>query len=136
LLNSQISNVGAQVEILSLPKVSADRTQLVQLFENLIGNAIKYCKEGVPKVLVEAHLDGAHWRFTITDNGIGIAAEFRERIFGIFQRLHTQDEYDGTGIGLAICKRIVERHGGEIGVDPAPGGGSVFWFTLPVEQGA
>jgi PAS domain S-box-containing protein len=130
-LHQQISAAGAEVEALLLPTVTADRMQLVQLFQNLIGNAIKFCKVGIPRVRIEARRDGSQWRFTITDNGIGIAPEFRERIFVMFQRLHTRDEYTGTGLGLAICKRIVEGHGGEIGVDEAPGGGSVFWFTLP-----
>jgi PAS domain S-box-containing protein len=133
LLDSKISSTGAQIEVLPLPTIAADRTQLLQMFQNLIGNAIKFCKEGVPRVRIEAGRDGAHWRFTITDNGIGIADEYRARVFEMFQRLHTQNEYDGTGIGLAICKRIIQRHGGEIGVDAAPGGGSIFWFTFPAE---
>jgi PAS domain S-box-containing protein len=135
LLHNRIVNAGAEIEVASLPAVLADRTQLEQLLENLIGNAIKYCREDVPRVRIEARRDGAQWRFTITDNGIGIDHEFRERIFVMFQRLHTRDEFEGTGLGLAICKRIVQRHGGQIGVDPAPGGGSAFWFTLPAEKG-
>jgi PAS domain S-box-containing protein len=133
-LRSQIYSTGAEVEVMELPTVRVDRIQLVQLFQNLIGNAIKFCRDGVPRVRVEASREGALWRFSITDNGIGIAPEYRERIFGIFQRLHTRDDYDGTGIGLAICRRIVQHHGGQIGVDPAPGGGSAFWFTLPEES--
>jgi PAS domain S-box-containing protein len=137
LLNSQISNAGAQVQAAAqLPMVLASHAQLIQLFQNLIGNAIKFCKEGNPRVIVDASREGARWRFTITDSGIGIPAEHRDRIFVMFQRLHTRTEYEGTGIGLAVCKRIVERHGGEIGVEPAPGGGSVFWFTLPAEKSA
>jgi PAS domain S-box-containing protein len=135
LLGSQISSAGAEVETFFLPTVAADRAQLIQLFQNLIGNAIKYCRQREPRVRVEASRDGTRWRFTVTDNGIGIPAEFRERIFVMFQRLHTRDEYDGTGLGLTICKRIVERHGGKIGVDSAPGGGSTFWFTLPADNG-
>lgn len=134
LLDNQISNSGAQVAAHDLPVVSADRTQMVQLFQNLIGNAIKFCKNGAPRIQVQAQRHGKQWRFTVTDNGIGIEPEYRERIFGIFQRLHTRHEYEGTGIGLAICKRIVQRYGGEIGVDAAPGAGSVFWFTLAGEQ--
>jgi PAS domain S-box-containing protein len=130
LLSSQISNTGALVRTAQLPTVLASHAQLVQLFQNLIGNAIRFCNESAPRVSIEASREGQQWRFTITDNGIGIPAEHRDRIFVMFQRLHTRNEYEGTGIGLAICKRIVERHGGEIGVDPAPGGGSAFWFTL------
>jgi signal transduction histidine kinase len=131
LLHNRISKTGAQVEFSALPTVTVDRTQLTQLFQNFLGNAIKFCKDDAPRVQVEARREQKHWRFTITDNGIGCPPESRERIFGIFQRLHTRDEYEGTGIGLAICKRIVERHGGEIGVDAAPDRGSAFWFTLP-----
>ena len=133
LLASRIAETGAKVDAQSLPMVTADRVQLVQLFQNLIGNAIKFCTERAPRIRVEARREPNRWRFSVTDNGIGIAPEYRGRIFGIFQRLHTRPEFPGTGIGLAICKRIVERHGGEIGIDSAPGGGSVFWFTLPGE---
>ena len=133
LLASRMAETGAKVDAQSLPMVTADRVQLVQLFQNLIGNAIKFCTERAPRIRVEARREPNRWRFSVTDNGIGIAPEYRGRIFGIFQRLHTRPEFPGTGIGLAICKRIVERHGGEIGIDSAPGGGSVFWFTLPGE---
>ena len=135
-LTGHLAETGAEVEAQKLPRVTADRTQLVQLFQNLIGNAIKFCKDGTPRVQVRAERQAEGWRFSVTDNGIGIAAEYREQIFEIFKRLHSRREYPGTGIGLAICKRIVERHGGEIGIDPAPGGGSVFWFTLPEERGS
>jgi signal transduction histidine kinase len=118
-----------------MPKVMADRTQLTQLWQNLVGNAIKFCSTGAPRVRVEVRREGPMWRFAVIDNGIGIAPEYRERVFGIFQRLHGQRDFEGTGIGLAICKRIVQRHGGQIGVDAAPGGGSEFWFTLPAEGG-
>jgi PAS domain S-box-containing protein len=133
-LASRIAETGAEVNAQSLPIVMADRTQLVQLFQNLIGNAIKFCKDHAPRVRVEAAQEAGRWRFSIADNGIGIAPEYREQLFVVFKRLHSRREYPGTGIGLAICKRIVERHGGEIGVEPAPGGGSVFWFTLPEEK--
>jgi light-regulated signal transduction histidine kinase (bacteriophytochrome) len=132
-LASRIAEAGAEVDAQSLPIVAADRGQLAQLFQNLIGNAIKFCREHPPRVRVEACREVRGWRFSISDNGIGIAPEYRERIFCIFQRLHSRREYPGTGIGLSICKRIVERHGGEMGVESAPGGGSVFWFTLPEE---
>ncbi len=134
LLVSRIAETGAEVDAQSLPMVMADRTQLVQLFQNLIGNAIKFCKEPAPRVRVEARRQDHQWRFSVSDNGIGIAPEYRGQLFVIFKRLHTRREYPGTGIGLAICKRIIERHGGEIGVESAPGGGSVFWFTLPEEK--
>ena len=105
--------------------------QLTQLFQNLIGNAIKFHGEAAPRVDVSVEPDGSSWRFSVRDNGIGVDAQYAERIFVIFQRLHGRDDYPGTGIGLAICKRIVERHGGRIWVEPAPEGGSIFYFTLP-----
>jgi len=134
LLGNKVADSGAVVQSEGLPVVQADRTQLVQLFQNLIGNAIKFCKQDAPKIQVDAVRQGRQWRFSVTDNCIGISEEYRERVFGIFQRLHTREEYEGTGIGLAVCKRIVERHGGTIGVEAAPGGGSIFWFTLDAEQ--
>ncbi|HEY0095745.1 MAG TPA: ATP-binding protein, partial [Archangium sp.] len=114
-----------------LPPVMADETQLIQLFQNLVGNALKFHGETPPRVLVEAEREGNEWRFTVEDNGIGIEPQYYERIFVIFQRLHGKEEYAGTGIGLAICKKIVERHGGRIGLDSQPGQGTTFWFTLP-----
>ena len=136
LLASRIDETGAEVDAQSLPVVDADRRQLVQLFQNLVGNAIKFCKDHAPRVRVQAARETGRWRFSVTDNGIGIAPEYRDQLFVIFKRLHTRREYPGTGIGLAICKRIVERHGGEMGIESAPGGGSVFWFTLPEEASA
>ena len=135
LLAGRIADTGAQVTAPQpLPRVLADHTQLVQLFQNLIGNALKFCKDPAPRVRVEAAHEAGWWRFSVTDNGIGIEPEYRAQLFVIFKRLHTRREYPGTGIGLAICKRIVERHGGEIGIESAPGGGTVFWFTLPEEK--
>ena len=136
LLANRIAETGAGVDAQVLPVVKADRRQLVQLFQNLVGNAIKFCKEHPPRVRVEAQREARQWRFSVADNGIGIAPEYRERIFGVFKRLHTQREFPGTGIGLAICRRIIQRHGWEMGVESAPGGGSVFWFTLPEEASA
>ena len=130
----KIAETGAEIDWQSLPVVMADYAQLVQLFQNLIANAIKFCKGCAPRVRVEAVHEARRWRFSVTDNGIGIAPEYRQQLFVIFKRLHTRSEYPGTGIGLAICKRIVERHGGEIGIDSAPEGGAVFWFTLPEEE--
>jgi light-regulated signal transduction histidine kinase (bacteriophytochrome) len=114
-----------------LPMVNADRTQLVQVFQNLVGNAIKFRGQEPPRVHVSAVSQGREWVFSVRDNGIGIAKEYHERIFSIFQRLHSREEYPGTGIGLALCKRIVERHGGTIRVESGPGSGSTFFFTLP-----
>jgi light-regulated signal transduction histidine kinase (bacteriophytochrome) len=133
-LANRIAETGAKVDAQSLPVVMADHLQLVQVFQNLIANAIKFCKGRAPNVRVEAVREAKRWRFSVTDNGIGIAPEYRGQLFVIFKRLHTRREYPGTGIGLAICKRIVERHGGEIGIDSAPEGGAVFWFTLPEEK--
>jgi light-regulated signal transduction histidine kinase (bacteriophytochrome) len=108
----------------------ADETQLIQLFQNLVGNAIKYQKPGVPKIHISATESGPNWLFSVQDNGLGIEPKYFERIFGMFQRLHKRDEFDGTGIGLAICKKIVERHGGTISVESEPGQGSRFRFDL------
>ncbi|MGB7443764.1 MAG: GAF domain-containing protein [Coleofasciculaceae cyanobacterium] len=124
----------AQVNHSSLPTVIADFSQLVQLWQNLIGNAIKYRREESPVVQVSATLKGDVWLFSVCDNGIGIDPKHVERIFLIFQRLHTQEEYPGTGIGLAICHRIVERHGGRIWVESVLGQGSAFYFTLPLQN--
>jgi signal transduction histidine kinase len=104
----------------------------VQLFQNLIGNAVKFVAHGVrPHVVVRAQREGADWRFAIEDNGIGIEPRHVERVFGMFQRLHTRDEFDGTGIGLAIARKVVERHGGRISAAPREPGGTCFAFTLP-----
>jgi PAS domain S-box-containing protein len=131
-LKTLVDETGATLVIQGkLPQVMADETQLTQLFQNLVGNALKFRGQTPPRVLVEAELQGAEWRFTVEDNGIGIEPQYFERIFVIFQRLHGKEEYPGTGIGLAICKKIVERHGGRIGLDSQPGQGTTFWFTLP-----
>lgn len=121
-----------------LPLVLGDRSQLVQLFQNLLGNAIKYCGPEPPRIEVSAELDGAQWRVCLRDHGIGIAAEHHERVFEIFRRLHSQKAYPGTGLGLAVCRRVVTRHGGRIWVESPEGRGSRFIFTLPTidEDGA
>lgn len=113
-----------------LPTVMADGTQLMQLFQNLIGNAIKFQNEKVPHIHVSTERQGREWVFSVRDNGIGIDPQYYERIFAIFQRLHTREEYPGTGIGLAICRRIVERHGGRIWVESQSGEGSTFHFAI------
>jgi signal transduction histidine kinase len=115
----------------------ADPEQLFLVFQNLLTNALKFASVGVaPKISVEATLDGDQCHFSVTDNGIGIEPRHRDQIFGMFKRLHTRSEYPGTGIGLALVKKIVERHGGIVGVEDAPEGtGSRFWFTLPAGRG-
>jgi PAS domain S-box-containing protein len=126
-----------EIEWEDLPVVDGDPAQLVQLFQNLIGNAVKFVAPGVtPVVRVGARREGEHWRFTIEDNGIGIEPRHAERVFGMFQRLHTRDEFEGTGIGLAIARKVVERHGGAISAAPREQGGSCFAFTLPARTGA
>jgi PAS domain S-box-containing protein len=132
-LGTAIEEAEAEVSYGPMPVLSADATQLTQLFQNLIANAVKFRGDENPRVRIDAVLAGNEWQFSVKDNGIGIAPEFRERIFVIFQRLHNREEYPGTGIGLAICKKIVERHGGRIWVESEPGIGSTFWFTLPAE---
>ena len=130
-LRGAIQDSGALVTHDRLPVVLADEMQLAQLFQNLIGNAIKYQSAGTPKVHVGAARSGAHkWLFSVRDNGLGIDPQYFERIFGMFQRLHKREEFAGTGIGLAICKKIVERHGGNISVESQSGHGSTFRFAL------
>lgn len=131
--NLRVAVVESQATIESgpLPPVLGDPIQLMQLFQNLLGNAIKFRRpDRPPEICISVGEEGGSWRFSIADNGIGIEPRFFERIFSIFQRLHSKEEYPGTGIGLAMCKRIVERHGGRIGVESCPGEGSVFFFTL------
>ena len=130
-LRAVIQETEAVVHRESLPVVSADRRQLVQVFVNLIANGIKFRGDVSPKIDISARANGAEWIFSIADNGIGIEPQYLERIFVIFQRLHTRSEYPGTGIGLAICKKIVERHGGRIWFESALGQGATFFFTLP-----
>jgi PAS domain S-box-containing protein len=114
-----------------LPVVVADAMQLTQVFQNLIGNAIKFCGERRPEIRVSATKQPGEWLFAVADNGIGIEPQYFERIFRVFQRLHTRARYPGTGIGLAICKKIVERHGGRLWIESQPEQGSTFFFTLP-----
>ncbi|HYS05671.1 MAG TPA: MASE1 domain-containing protein [Candidatus Dormibacteraeota bacterium] len=130
-LDLSIRGSGAVVHHDGLPTVNGDPTQLTQLFQNLIGNAIKFRGPDPPEVRVSAALRGRDWVFSVRDNGIGIEPQYAQRIFVIFQRLHGRTEYPGTGIGLSICQRIVARHGGHIWVESEPGRGSTFYFSLP-----
>lgn len=129
-----IDEAGASVETGDLPMVNADRLQLTQLFQNLLTNAIKYRGDEPPRIRIEASVEDLFAEFSVRDNGLGIEPKHAERIFTIFQRLHTRQEYPGTGIGLAICKKIVERHGGRIWVESDGEAGSTFYFTLPVRS--
>lgn len=131
-LETAITQAGADVNIHDMPLVFVDRTQIRQLWQNLISNAIKFRRgDATPRVDVRATRDGAEWEFAVVDNGIGIDPKYTDKVFEIFQRLHTSDEYAGTGIGLAMCKKIVERHGGRIWFQSELGAGSTFSFTLP-----
>ena len=130
-LRGAVEESGAQVTHDPLPIVVADEMQLIQLFQNLVGNAIKYQNPGTPRVHISAARDGEkRWTFSVRDNGLGIDSQYFERIFGMFQRLHKREEFEGTGVGLAICKKIVERHGGSISVKSELGHGSTFSFAL------
>jgi PAS domain S-box-containing protein len=130
-LRAAISESEADVSHDPLPIVPAERSQLVQLFQNLVGNALKYHGPDTPRIHVSVLRKDSDWEFRVRDNGIGIEPQYVDRIFNLFQRLHTRTEYPGTGIGLAICRKIVQRHSGRIWVEPAPDHGSVFCFTLP-----
>jgi PAS domain S-box-containing protein len=129
-LQPRLRDTGARVTADSLPTLQVDRTQMLLLLQNLIGNALKFRREAPPEVHLAARKEAGGWRITVRDNGLGIEPQYFEKIFLIFQRLHTRKQYPGTGIGLAICKKIVERHGGTIGVESQPGHGSTFYFTI------
>jgi PAS domain S-box-containing protein len=135
-LRTAIESSGAQVTHDRLPEVVADGAQLSQIFQNLIGNAIKFRADEPPRIHVGAETRDQVWVFTVKDNGIGLDTQYADRIFMMFQRLHNKAEYPGTGIGLAIVKKIVERHGGRIWVESEPGKGATFGFTLARQQGA
>jgi light-regulated signal transduction histidine kinase (bacteriophytochrome) len=131
-LNASVTEHAATIKVDFLPTIVADASQITQLFQNLVGNALKFCVTDRPPIVrIGAKRQGATWLFSVEDNGIGIEPEFAERIFRIFQRLHTKAGYSGTGIGLAICQTIVNRHGGRIWVESKPGMGSTFYFTIP-----
>jgi len=136
-LEMRIQDAGGRVDIGALPVIFGDRGQMAQLFQNLIGNGLKFRKPGenpVVKIHSELHKlpnGAAGWRIAVEDNGIGFDEKYRDRIFQIFQRLHGRSEYEGTGIGLAICRKIVDRHGGGITANSTPGAGARFIITLP-----
>jgi light-regulated signal transduction histidine kinase (bacteriophytochrome) len=141
-LNDLISNLVADLEVViksndakiqveKLPVINADASDMKQLFQNLVSNAIKYRKKDSPPVVnISCENENGNWKFAVKDNGIGIDEKFSERIFVIFQRLHNRSQYEGTGIGLALCKKIVEIYGGKIWIKSQPGTGTIFYFTL------
>jgi len=131
LLETTIRDAGGQVTCDELPTVTGDRPQLVQLLQNLIGNGLKYHGQEPPRIHVSVRPSENEWVFSVRDNGIGIAPKHHARIFEIFERLHTQQEYPGTGIGLAVCRRVIHHHGGKIWVESEAGHGSIFNFTIP-----
>jgi signal transduction histidine kinase len=135
-LAAPIAEADAQVGAEPLPEVMGDQAMLSQVFQNLIANAVKFCDGGEPIVIVRAEPEGEHrTRVSVEDCGIGIAPEEAERIFRPFHRLHGDDRYEGSGIGLAICRRVVEAHGGRIWAEPRPEGGTAFRLTLPLASG-
>jgi len=131
ILASSIEDSGGAVTCGELPTVASDPSHLAQLLQNLIGNGLKYCGDDPPHVHVSAENSGNEWTIAVRDNGIGIDSKYHERIFEIFRRLHTHDEIPGTGIGLAVCRRIVHRHGGRIWLESETGKGSTFYFAIP-----
>jgi signal transduction histidine kinase len=129
-----IRQAEARVTVDPLPVVLAERTSLCRVFQNLVGNAVKFTDDRPPEVAIGAERDGGEWRFWVRDNGIGMDPQHAERIFEPFQRVHGEEDYPGTGIGLAVCARIIEQHGGRIWVTTTPGAGSLFSFTLPAQE--
>jgi PAS domain S-box-containing protein len=129
-----IDEAGAKIDVQDLPTVSGNPLRLGQLFQNLMGNAVKFRGARAPQVQVSCQRREKMWEFRVADNGIGIPAEFLDRVFQLFQRLHTHDEYPGNGIGLAVCKKIVEHHGGQIWARSQPGLGTTLFFTLPAVE--
>ncbi|HEX4123867.1 MAG TPA: PAS domain S-box protein [Tepidisphaeraceae bacterium] len=134
-LLAAIHSKQAQIAVEPLPKVPADASQLGQVFQNLISNALKFCTQQQPRIRISALQSESEWVFAIEDNGIGIAEKHFRRIFDIFQRLHTAEEYPGTGVGLSICKKIIDRHHGRMWLESIPGDGSTFFFSIPNSHG-
>jgi light-regulated signal transduction histidine kinase (bacteriophytochrome) len=135
-LRATIEQNGAVVTHDPLPAIRTDETQLTQIFQNLVGNAIKYRSAEAPRIHVAAAKNGGNeWIFSVRDNGLGIDPQYFEKIFILFQRLHGREEFEGTGIGLAICKKILDRQGGRIWVESQPEKGSTFYFALPAIEG-
>ena len=133
-LRTRIEESQARVDLEGLPTVMADRSQLLQVFHNLLGNALKFAGDAAPVVRITAERHGRDWVFAVRDNGIGIDGKYSERVFQIFQRLHPQEEYEGTGIGLALCEKIIRRHNGRIWLASKPGEGTTFFFNLPAAE--
>jgi light-regulated signal transduction histidine kinase (bacteriophytochrome) len=133
-LSSALKESGATVLADELPSVRGERSLLVSLFQNLLGNAVKFRGEQAPMVRLTVARHGQEWQFSCADNGIGVEAEYADRIFVIFQRLHTKEAYPGTGIGLAMCRKIVEYHGGRMWLDLEHKPGAAFHFTLPIAK--
>lgn len=132
-LRAAVDEDGAQIEVSDMPTVIGHSGQLTQLFQNLVGNGLKFCRDGVaPIVKVTAKCSGGKAIIRVEDNGIGIAPEHHQRVFEMFKRLHTQEEYEGTGIGLALCRKIVDRHNGDMDLESVPGEGTTFILTLPL----
>jgi light-regulated signal transduction histidine kinase (bacteriophytochrome) len=141
LLDGVVENLRATIDAESgevtrgeLPVVWVDRTQLAQVFQNLIANGVKFHDASEPRVHVSAERCANEWQFSVRDEGIGFEPEYADHVFTMFQRLHSADQFPGTGIGLAICRKIVERHGGRIWAESKPGVGSVFHFTIPAHE--
>ncbi|HNV87239.1 MAG TPA: ATP-binding protein, partial [Candidatus Omnitrophota bacterium] len=134
-LKVAIEESGAQIDAGELPEIIADANQMLRLLQNLIANAIKFRKKDEAlRILISAREEPGEWLFSVRDRGIGFDMKYAERIFGIFQRLHGREEYSGSGIGLAVCKKIVERHGGRIWAESEAGQGTVFYFTIPIRE--
>jgi light-regulated signal transduction histidine kinase (bacteriophytochrome) len=133
-LEETIRQRNAEVQYNSLPTINGELAQLTRLFQNLIDNGTKYCKSASPKVVIDYTEIEDHYLVNVTDNGIGIKPEYRAQIFAIFKRLHHREEYPGTGVGLAICQRVAERHGGSISIEAVEGGGTRFVLKFPKKQ--
>ncbi len=129
-LDNAIQTSKAEIIISNLHEVTGERNQLYQLFQNLIANALKFVKDKPPVIKISSEEQADYWQFNVSDNGIGIKADYKDKVFEIFQRLHTDLEYSGTGVGLAICQKVVQLHGGKIWFTSKPGEGTTFHFTI------